>query len=374
MTLADLDCPARFRTSAEVFGEMRAACEANPDLAQFDTIGHSEGGRPIAGVTLGYGPQTVTLVAGAHADEPVGPETLRTLVLEGLAARGWGAPGGGVEELFERFTLRVVPHVNPDGEARNRGWIEAWDAGRPAHTLGHFLRGRRREPPGRDVEFGYPVMRPENAAASRFLFPYEPVALHASLHGMGYSEGALLLVEKGWIDRPALDGLKAGWGRAAAEAGLRLHDHDRGGEKGFAYGGPGFWTTPEGRAMRAHFEAAGDPETAAQFFLSSMETAVLTGRDRAGRGGAGETPLCLVTELPLFVLGAEYDREPGRPALLDAFRERTPALVEAAAEGDDLGPLLDGLGLRCLDLPTAVGLHLRVLDLALDVVGGAGDG
>ncbi|MDT0631513.1 M14 family zinc carboxypeptidase [Rubrivirga litoralis] len=368
MRLADLDRPARFRTSDDVFDEMRAACEANPDLAQFETIGRSEEGRPIAGVTLGYGPRTVTLVAGAHADEPVGPETLRTLVLEGLAARDWGAPEGGVEPLFERFTFRVVPHVNPDGEAR-QAWIGAWDAGRPAQTLGRFLRGRRREPPGRDVEFGYPVMRPENAAASRFLFPYAPVALHASLHGMAFSEGALLLIEKDWIDRPALGALKAGFERAAAEAGLRLHDHDRGAEKGFRYGGPGFWTTPEGRAMREHFLAADDSATASKFFLSSMETAVLTGRDRAGRGGAAETPLCLVTELPLFVLGADYEHEPGRPALLERFRERTPALVEAAAEGDDLAPLLDGLGLRCLDVGTAVGLHLRVLDLALDAVG-----
>ena len=377
MRLADLDPPARFRTSSDVFGEMRAACEANPDLARFDVIGESEEGRPIAGVTLGYGPQTVTLVAGAHADEPVGPETLRTLLLEGLAARGWGAPDGGLEGLFERFTLRVVPHVNPDGEARNQSWIEAWDADRPAQTLGHVLRGRRREPPGRDVEFGYPVMRTENAAASRFLFPYEPVALHASLHGMAFSEGALLLIEKEWIEHAAVRDLRAGWERAAAEAGLRLHDHDRGGEKGFAYGGPGFWTTPEGRAMRAHFEAEGDAETAAQFFLSSMETAVLTGRAPDAAGGAGErpaTPLCLVTELPLFVLDAAYDREPGRPALLEAFRERTPALLEAAAEGADLAPLLDGLGLRCLDLGTAVRLQLRALDLGLAAVGGAADG
>ena len=381
MDLADLAPPDRFRTSDEVDGALRAACEANPDLAQFDVIGRSEEGRPIAGITLGYGPRTATLVAGAHADEPVGPETLRTLVLEGLAARGWGAPDGGLDDLFERFTLRVVPHVNPDGEARNRAWIEAWDAEHAARTLGHYLRGRRREPPGRDVEFGYPVMRPENAAASRFLFPYEPVALHASLHGMGFSEGALLLIEKEWIDHAAARALRAGWERAAAEAGLRLHDHDRGGEKGFRYGGPGVWTTPEGQAMRAHFEAAGDAETAAQFFLSSMETAVLTGRQggaRAGGPGAGgagvrpATPLCLVTELPLFVLDAAYDHEPGRPALLEAFRERSPALAEAAAAGADLTPLLDGLGLRCLDLGTAVRLQLRALDLGLAAVGGAG--
>ena len=374
MDLADLVPPACFRTSADVFGELRAACEANPDLAQFETIGHSEEGRPIAGVTLGFGPRTVTLVAGAHADEPVGPETLRTLVLEGLAARGWGAPDGGLEDLFERFTFRVVPHANPDGEARNASWIEAWDADRPAQTLGHFLRGRRREPPGRDVEFGYPVLRPENAAASRFLFPYAPLALHASLHGMAFSEGALLLIEREWIGHAATRDLRAGWERAAAEAGLRLHDHDRDGEKGFTYGGPGFWTTPRGEAMREHFLAEGDPETAAKFFLSSMEMAVLTGRGgadptRVGGSATPPTPLSLVTELPLFVLGAAYDHEPGRPALLERFRERTPALVEAAAGGEDLAPHLDGLGLRCLDLQTAVRLQLRALDLGLEAVG-----
>ncbi len=362
MRLADLDLSdLRFRTSAEVFDALRAACDQNPDLAHFHVVGRSEEGRPIAGVTLGYGPRLVTLVAGAHADEPVGPETLRTLVLEGLAARGWGAEDGGLEDLFERVTFRIVPHVNPDGEARNRPWIERWDADDPAGTLAQFLQHRRREAPGRDVEFGYPVMRPENAAASRFLFDYEPVALHASLHGMGFSEGALLLIEEQWIDRPETEPLRAGFAEAARQTGLRLHDHDRAGDKGFRYGGPGFWTTPQGRAMQAHFQERDDPETAAKFFLSSMEWAVQTGRDPA----TGETPLCLVTELPLFHLAADYDHEPGVPGLLHDFQDRVPALTEAAADGQDLGPLLDGLGLRCLGLETAVRLHLRTLDLAL---------
>lgn len=368
MRLTDLDTSGlRFRTSAGVFDELRAACEQNPDLAQFDTVGHSEEGRPIAGVTLGYGPRLVTLVAGAHADEPVGPETLRLFVLEGLAARDWGAEGGGLADLFEQFTFRMVPHVNPDGEARNQSWIREWDAADPAATLAAYLRGRRREAPGRDVEFGYPVMRPENAAASRFLFPYEPVALHASLHGMGFSEGALLLIEKEWIDVPAAEPLKRGFGEAARTAGLRLHDHDRGGEKGFRYGGPGFWTTPEGRAMRQHFLDAGDFETAAKFFLSSMETAVLVGRDPE----TGRTPLCLVTELPLFVLGADDDRQPGVPQTLLAFQDAAPALAEAAEAGEDLGPLVAPFGLRCLDLETAVRLQLAALDLGLAAVAAA---
>ncbi len=365
MHLFDLDLSElRFRTSAEVFDDLRAACAQNPDLATFHVVGRSEEGRPIAGVTLGYGPRLVTLVAGAHADEPVGPETLRTLVLEALAARDWGADDGGMEELFDRFTLRVIPHVNPDGEARNRAWIERWDADAPAQTLAAYLPHRRREAPGRDVEFGYPVMRPENAAASRFLFGYEPIAFHGSLHGMGFSEGALLLVEERWIDRPDVALLKTGFAGAAHAVGLRLHDHDRGGDKGFRYGGPGVWTTPKGRAMRAHFLDRDDTETASKFFLSSMETAVLTGRDSR----TGETPLCLVTELPLFQLAADYDHEPGVPGLLNAFNQRVPALTEAAADGDDLGPLVADLGLRCIDLETAVRLHLHTLDLGLAAV------
>ncbi|MEL7363533.1 MAG: M14 family zinc carboxypeptidase, partial [Bacteroidota bacterium] len=77
MHLADLDLSdVYFHTSEEVFATLEHACAANPDLATFDVIGQSEQGRPIAGVTLGHGPRTVTLVAGAHADEPVGPETL----------------------------------------------------------------------------------------------------------------------------------------------------------------------------------------------------------------------------------------------------------------------------------------------------------
>ena len=363
MQLSDLDLShLRFRTSEEVFDELKTACGANPDLAQFRVIGTSEEGRQIAGVTLGYGPRLVTLVAGAHADEPVGPETLRMFVLEGLAARDWLAEGEGLHALFEEFTFRIVPHVNPDGEARNREWMEKWP------DLSAYLAHRVRELPGRDIEFGYPVMRPENRAAARFLFDYEPIALHMSLHGMGFAEGALLLIEKRWGEQA--DVLKAGFAEAVGNAGLRLHDHDRGGDKGFRYYGPGFWSTPEGTAMRAHFEAAGDHETAEKFFLSSMELAVQTGRDPK----TGQTPLCLVTELPLFDIAAEYDHEPGIPALFNRFKEELPELTLAAQKGEDLSDRVAPFGLRALDLETAVRLQLRTIELGLEAVVMTADG
>jgi hypothetical protein len=340
----------RFRTSEEVFDALRAACEAKPGFAAFEVIGHSEEGRPLAGVTLGRGPRLVTLVAGAHADEPVGPETLRALVLAGLdqPAR-WG-------DLLERFTFRLVPHVNPDAEMKNRAWIERWP------DVGAYLAHRLREPPGRDVEFGYPALRVENQAASRFLFDYRPVALHASLHGMAFAEGALLLIEKDWAER--VGSLRRGFAEAAAEAGLRLHDEDRGGDKGFRYYGPGFWSTPEGQAMRAHFLAAGDEATAAQFAFSSMEWAGFAGRDPA----TGLTPLCLVTELPLFHLAAAYNHAPGVPALYHRLQDALPELTLAARHGEDLTERLAPYDLRPLDLETAVDLQLRLIALGLETI------
>ena len=362
MTLSDLGLEGpRFRTSDEVADDLRAACDANPDLAEFEVIGESEEGRPIAGVTLGYGPRLVTLVAGSHADEPVGPETLRTLVLEGLGARDWGAEGGGLSWLWEQATLRIVPHLNPDGEVRNRPWIEAWDDDDPASTLGHYLRGRRREPPGRDLEFGYPDLRAENEAATAFLFGAGPVRLHGSLHGIGFAEGALLLIEKRWLGTERDAALRAGYAEAAHREGLGLHDHDRGGDKGFRYGGPGFWSTPEGAAMRRHFLEAGDPETASRFLRSSMEEAVRTAPD--------DPPLCVVTEVPLFRIAPAEPRTPGRASRLLAFRDEMPAIVEAAAEGAGLEAAVGRFGITCPSLEAQVRLHLRTLDLALAAVG-----
>lgn len=365
MTLSDLDLgPVGFRASGDVHESLRAACDANPDLATFEVIGESEEGRPLAGITLGYGPNTATLMAGAHADEPVGPETLRHLVLDGLGARGWGTEDGGLERLWGDWTLRIIPHVNPDGEAANAAWIEPWRdlADDAAAMLALYLRQRRREPPGRDIEFGYPAMRPENRTATAFLFADgPPLAMHASLHGMGFSEGALLLIEKEWLHAPEAGPLRAGYRDAASRAGLRLHDHDRGGDKGFRYGGPGFWSTPEGAAMQAHFRASGDEATAALFHRSSMEQAL---------HDAGTRPLCVVTELPLFVLGAEYDHEPGVAALSQQFRQRLPDLMERAHAGDSLQDAVDMFSIRTLDLETAIRIQLRTLDLALGVASG----
>ncbi len=325
----------RFATSAEWQAEVAGQ-------AGVRTIGRSEQGRPVLGAVIGTGRRRATLIGGAHADEPVGPETLRLLVQAAVRREP------AIEAVLRRWRLWVVPHVNPDGERANRAWIERW----PSATA--FLRHALREPPGRDLEFGFPAMRPENAAVTAFLSGAAPVRLHASLHGMAFAEGAALLIERGWATRTAP--LRHAFRREAAACGVGLHDEDRRGDKGFHYLGAGFATTPTGAAMRAHFRAAGDPDTAALFHDSSMEQAART-------APAPAAPLCLVTEAPLFRLAA------GGYA---ALRARLPALTMRAQRGLPVAGDLARFGVEPVDPRAAIRLQLRAMELGLAAVRAAG--
>jgi hypothetical protein len=342
-TLVD-DSPS-FTSRNEAREAMQEACARHDRVASFEVIGESEDGRPIDGVVLGTGPQTVSLIAGNHADEPVGPETLRSFVVHALDERNKMAA------WFERFTFVIVPHTNPDGEARNRPWIDAWP------DLEAYARHVVREEPGRDLEFGFPEMRPENRVVSEFLRRHAPLSVHASLHGMAAGEGAALLINRPWTFRT--QALRDAFVHAAGSEGLRMHDHNRKGEKGFFWIEPGFQTTPRGDAMRTYFQAQGDPETASKFHASSMEYAMSLGGD----------PLCLVTELPLFVVENE-DPEPGVPDQYLALRQRLPKVQHRLASGQPIDDLLAPFTIRPLPLESALHLQLRAVELALETVQG----
>ena len=310
---------------------------------RIETIGRSEAGRPILGWIMGSGPLKLSLVAGAHADEPVGSMTLGYLAEQLL--------GGANDDLLSRCTFFVVLHANPDGAAANEPWIERWpDA---MACLKHIVR----EPPGRDIEFGYPDLRVENRAVSAFLKKHGPFDLHASLHGMTLGEGGLLLIERTWADRTR--DLRRRYAGDLAEAGLELFDHDRAGEKGFEYLGPGFSTTPRGEAMREHFQKLGDPSTAKLFRDSSMEWV----------RSLGGNPLALVTELPLFVLrGRPEPARPGVPVNYLKLRARLPDLRLKVERGEDVRAELAPFDLQALPVETAVRLQIRALQLGLEAV------
>ncbi len=297
----------------------------------------SSSGRPLLAAVIGTGKRQAALVAGTHSDEPVGPETLRLIVTSALR-RDYA-----LKNLLRRWTLWIVPHLNPDGEQENFEWIARWP------SVEAYLRCVLREPPGRDLEFGFPKMRQENAVLTAFLTHAAPVRLYASLHGMGFGEGAQLLIDRSWVTRTRL--MQSAFAREASLCGVGLHDEDRFGEKGFHYIGAGFATTPTGVAMRQHFRVKGDEVTAALFQDSSMEQAACTAPDPCA-------PLCLVTEVPLFRL--DNNRGSYRN-----FREQLPALILQAQRSKGIADELVSFGVEPVDPRVTIRLQLRAIELGL---------
>lgn len=331
-----------FRKQDDVNGVIRAAAIANADIASCREIGRSEEERPLLGITLGTGDLKVSLLAGAHADEPVGPETLRTLVLELLHRREDFA------DLLSTYTFSVVTHINPDGEIRNRKWTREWP------NVESYIQYAVRELPGKDIEFGYPNLRKENSAVSQFLSENGPFDLHMSLHGMGFAEGVLLLVDRHWAGRT--QDLRRSYVKQVRAKSLGLHDHNRKGEKGFFYIEEGFATTPEGAAMQAHFRHLGDDKTAARFRKSSMEFVRSLGGD----------PLCMVTEVPLYsVRSSEAD---GTPTNYNAIRESLPEWKRMVANGESIRSHLHAYDVHPVHIEDAAYLQLTALELGLKAI------
>lgn len=309
-------------------------------------IGYSERGEPIFGFVFGSGPVIVSLVAGAHADEPVGPNTLYRLVLEMHTKPDRFAP------IFNRFRFLVIPHVNPDGDVDNAPWIARWP------ELIPFLSGMKRELPGRDIEFGYPDMRQENRAATGFWEREGPADIHFSLHGMQFSEGYLLLINDEWEERSR--SWRTSFDAVMRKEGMEPHDHDRGGEKGFNYMGPGFTSTPKGRAMKEFFLNKKDPATASRFHLSSMEYHI----------GRNPEALCMVTEFPLFLVRtSSRSGVPENYLALQRDLEKTMARQGPQEEG--VNRLISCYDIRPLPLGKAMRLQRHTLRSAMDLAAGS---
>ncbi|MEM9291726.1 MAG: M14 family zinc carboxypeptidase [Acidobacteriota bacterium] len=290
--------------------------ETSRPMPEGEILGESREGRPIVGYRFGQGEAAISLIGGCHADEPVGPDLLRRLV-------GWLDSQPESAAVLRHLRWNIVPHVHPDGEERNRSWAQETVAvndhlgvkGR-GYDLPTYLNQVRRDPPGLDLEWGFPTeaddlpavfaagadeegpLGPENLAVARFLAEAAPYRLHISFHSMAFAIGPWFLLDPAWADRTAP--LQEALARRSHEMGLSLHDVDRQGEKGFHRIAEGFCTTPNSRAMAAHFIARGDAETAALFRPSSMEFVRSLGGD----------PLTLVSEMPLFLIPEAPEGEP----------------------------------------------------------------
>lgn len=299
-------------------------CAAPLELTR---IGESREGREMWGMRIGTGERNVSITAGAHADEPTGP-------FSALLFSTWLVREPEAQQLLETHRFHICPQVNPDGAERNAEWFS--DPLHPIKYLKHVIR----ESPPDDIEFGYPKdasdteARPENRAVANFLSDSQarggrPYVYHASLHSMGLAEGAWCLIEKDWVDRTAE--LRTRLRSLFEKHGLGFHDIERKGAKGFTRIEPGFATTPTSTAMQDFFKAEGDSAMAENFRPSSMELIESLGGD----------PLCMVSEIPIFVLKQSYDwpTDPATPPGDDTpflrIRPRLPGARLALTRGDD---------------------------------------
>ncbi|MES1242641.1 MAG: M14 family zinc carboxypeptidase [Acidobacteriota bacterium] len=331
----------------------KAASETDSETPRpLRPIGLSREGREILGAVLGSGPRRLSLIGGCHSDEPVGPAMLRRLV---------SYLGSHPEDrLLADCTWYVVPHVNPDGEARNSVWSDLSGHTLPAvdhlgredrvFDLHLYLRNVMREKPGDDMEFGFPRgpadsgARPENRAVAEFLAGGAPFDLHGSFHSIAFATGPWFLIEPAWVERTG--GLREALRRRVRSMGYGLFDVDRGGEKGFRRIDEGFSTRPDSRSMIAWFEERGDPEMAAKFRPSSMEYVRSLGGD----------PFTFVSEMPLF-LRPLPPGDTGRPddpvfrAWLESIRGERGEMEEAGVRGM---PLRDQMRLQLAFLEEAL--------------------
>ncbi len=343
--LFDIPASHGFTTSAEKSVILKKLCQIQPESARFSTIGNSEEHRDIDAFILGKGPNHISILSGAHADEPAGSETIFHLLRFLLTKTAQNTA------ILQKYTFYFLPHINPDGEARNREWISQWP------QVEAYLQHAQRELPGRDLEFGYPDLRMENNAVARFLKCHAPFRGHFSLHGMGFAEGCMLLIERSWIERTKK--LRQDFIDITKQLGLPLHDHDRQGEKGFTHIAPGFTTTPESGAMQQFFLRQNDVETATKFRLSSMEFVRSLGGD----------PFCMVTELPLFIIDLTLpEHRPGWPAAYLKFRAAKAGLLQKVRAGASIAKELATFQIRHLPLPTAMFVQLKTIESALETI------
>lgn len=323
-----------------------------------EEIGASREARPIVAYRLGHGRIRVSVIGGCHADEPVGPRLLRQLVAY-LSERPPDDP------LLTHCEWWIVPHINPDGEAKNQAWYGEHD---PIYDIAAYLRNVVREAPGDDLEFGFPRnagdrgARPESQAVYRWWHEAPgPFHLHVTLHGMGFAAGPWFLVEPGWKDR--MEPLRQRCVARVKALGYELHDVERNGEKGFVRLARGFCTRPNSRSMRDFFLERHDPETAAHFRPSSMETIRSFGGD----------PLTLVSEMPLFLTPRVGETLGPPDPVAEVWKTRIAGWRRRLAEGaapDSIRADAIGADLSAMPIADQMDLQATLIAAGITLVGG----
>ncbi|MFF3942224.1 M14 family zinc carboxypeptidase [Streptomyces phaeofaciens] len=173
-----------------------------PRDARLRRVGVSRAGTPLWLLSLGRGARQALVVAGPHANEPVGGATVLRLAERVLAD----------PRLTEGAdaTWNLLLCLDPDGLRRNEGWLTG------PYTLGryfrHFFRPGFREQPEWLPDGAAAAALPETRALLRLQDELKPF-FQCSLHGVDVGGGFVELTR----DLPGLDRRMA---YAAARLGI----------------------------------------------------------------------------------------------------------------------------------------------------------
>ncbi|NEA67925.1 dehydrogenase [Streptomyces sp. SID12488] len=116
----------RYPSVDELADRAAALVARHPADARLRTVGTSRAGTPLWLLSVGHGSRQALVVAGPHANEPVGGATALR-----LAERALADPGPAVRA---DATWNLLLCLDPDGSRRNEGWLAG------PYTLGHYFR------------------------------------------------------------------------------------------------------------------------------------------------------------------------------------------------------------------------------------------
>ncbi|MFC3574654.1 M14 family zinc carboxypeptidase [Streptomyces yaanensis] len=110
----------------ELGARAAALVARRPRDARLRRVGTSRGGTPLWLLSVGHGSRHALVVAGPHANEPVGGATVLRLAERALADPRLG------EQADATWNLLLC--LDPDGARRNEGWLSG------PYTLGQYFR------------------------------------------------------------------------------------------------------------------------------------------------------------------------------------------------------------------------------------------
>ncbi|MET7291141.1 M14 family zinc carboxypeptidase [Streptomyces griseoloalbus] len=184
-----------YPTVDELGARAAALVARHPRAARLRRVGVSRAGTPLWLLGIGHGSRQVLVVAGPHANEPVGGATVLRLAERALADP-WLTEGADT-------TWNLLLCLDPDGLRRNERWLTG------PYTLGHHFRNFFRpgflEQPEWLPDGAPAAALPETRALLALQDELRPF-LQYSLHGVDVGGGFVELTR----DLPGLDRRVAG--------------------------------------------------------------------------------------------------------------------------------------------------------------------